>query len=230
MSDKPRLTDILRFGNRPPKPRLNTALITSYQGFALLVGLCFVAVLVWPETAPWGLVVFIRGPFLLQATAFLLGILGLQVGEGEYGYGACSPERRVARLAGLVTLGLALALPFLVIQRVEGGLSWSRLALTLGFLLAYGLAWTLAGYAAKTVVKPDGVRFLTKYGLFLLMAFLPTLPNPFLILDALWHGKAVGLWGLALYAGVDIFTSGAWIWTRRRCWRKSGPGFGSATG
>ncbi|MFH1609678.1 MAG: hypothetical protein ABID40_03525 [Candidatus Bipolaricaulota bacterium] len=195
--------------------RFSQDLLNPYHAFAILSGTAFAATLLWPESAPEALSALMRGPFFPQAVAFLVGFLGLQVGEAEHGYGPYSPGGRVARLVGLVALGLGLILPFLLIHRVEAGLPWTRFAQILGFLAVYGLFWALAGHAAAATVHWDGLRFAIKYGSLLAVAFLPVLLglplSPFPTVSGLWAGTITGWWGLLLYGTLDAGAVGAWL-------------------
>ncbi len=200
--------------------RFSQDLVNPYHAFAILSGTAFAVTLLWPESAPEAL----SAPFFPHAVAFLIGFLGLQVGEAEHGYGPYSPGGRVARLVGLVALGLALILPFLLIHRVEAGLPWVRFAQILGFLAVYGLFWALAGYAAAATVHWDGLRFAIKYGSLLAVAFLPVLlglpVSPFPTVSGLWAGASTGWWGLLLYGMMDAGAVGAWLLTQTRSSRR----------
>jgi hypothetical protein len=200
--------------------RLSEGLVTPYHGFAILVGSAFAAAVLWPESAPPTFGPLVRGPFLHQAMAFLIGILGLQIGEAERGFGPHRPLGRACRLAALVGFGLVLVSPFLLIHRVETALAWPRFAALVGFQFAFGLSWSLAGYALATVVHSDGLRFIVKYGCLLALVVLPALAglpvSPIPVVGVLWAGEAAGLWGLAAYGGLSVGALGAWIWMSRR--------------
>jgi len=205
--------------------RFSPDLLTPYHGFAVLVGVAFATTMLWPDSAPEAFAALRRGPFLPQTVAFLLGFLGLQIGGAEHGDGLPSSGRRLARLVGLVALGVGLVLPFLLIHRVEAGLPWARFVLVVGFLTAYGLFWALAGYGAANAIHSDGLRFAVKYGSMLAVAFLPLLRglpvSPFLTVSGLWTGAIAGWWGLLLYGAADAGAVGAWLlWTHKRSSRR----------
>lgn len=199
--------------------RFSHGLLGPYHAFAILSGTAFATVLLWPQSAPVALAATMRGPFLPCVVALLIGFLGLQIGEAERGYGLYRPGWRVLRLAGLVGFGLLLVLPFLLVHRVEAGLSWPRFSLVLGFVALHGLFWGLAGHAAAAVVHWDGLRFVLKYGGLLAVAFLPALRglpvSPFSIVSGLWAGTSAGWWGLLLYGALDAGAVGAWLLTTR---------------
>ncbi|MCX7750399.1 MAG: hypothetical protein N2320_02385 [Candidatus Bipolaricaulota bacterium] len=196
--------------------RLPEALLTPYHGFAILSGAALVASLLWPEAEPTAaLSAFMRGPFFLHAVAFLLGILALQVGEAEVGYGAYPPLRRAARLGGQPALGLGIVLPFLLLHRAEAALPWPEWGRAVGFLLLYGLLWSVVGYGTGVVVHWPGLRFAVKYGIYLAAVLPPASPlSPFPALGGLWEGLTG--WRFVLYGAVDLGVLGAWTWTRRR--------------
>ena len=200
--------------------RLSEDLVGPYHAFAILTGASFAAAVLWPETAPAALDTLMRGPFLAHAVAFLIGFLGLQIGEAERGYGAYRVVGRAGRLTGLVAFALCLVLPFLFVHRVETGLPWTGFSAILALLLAYGLFWALVGHGLAVVVHCDGLRFVLKYGSLLAIAFVPLLAqhpvSPFPALDGLWSGTAAGWWGLALYGALDAGILGAWAWATRR--------------
>lgn len=195
--------------------RLRAELITPYHGFAILCGVAFASSLLWPEGEPTAaLGAFMRGPFFPQAVAFLLGILALQVGEVERGYGAYPPLRRVGRLAGYVGLGLALVVPFLLLHRVEAVLPWPAVGGAVGFLLPYGVFWSIVGYGVAGAVHFPGFRFALKYGSYLAGFFLPRSPlSPAGYLFE--QGGAAG-WGALVYGALSLGTLAVWIWTARR--------------
>lgn len=216
------------------KVRFSEGLVNAFHAFAILSGIAFVTTLLWPESPRGEVLAFIRQRFFPQAVAFFLGFLALQIGEAEFGYGAVPVGRRVRRLAGLVTLGLGLVLPFLLIHRVEAGLPWPPFLAILAFLVLYGLFWSLAGHAAAAAIQSDGLRFIARYGTLLVLNFLPGefgIPiSPFFVLGALWEGTSPGLWGLALYGGADAGALGWWIWkSQRRSSRRCGGGGERAT-
>lgn len=198
--------------------RLVGELLTPYHGFAILSGVAFAASLLWPEGEPTAaLGAFMRGPFFLQAVAFLLGILALQVGEAEGGYGAYPPLRRAGRLVAHGGLGLLLVLPFLLLHRVEVGLPWAALGGAVGFLLLYAAFWAVVGYGVAVAVHWPGLRFALKYGSYAAATLLPGSPlAPFPGLAAL-GGEGVP-WGLLLYGALALGALGAWcgIWKARR--------------
>lgn len=198
--------------------RLSEDLVNPYQAFAILGATAFAAALLSPGAAAGTLGGFVQGPLLPHAVGVLVGILGLQIGEAERGYGPCRPLRRAARLGGLVGFGLVLVLPFLLVHRVETGLGWLRFGGLLGFWWAYGLFWALAGHGAAAVVHWDGLRFVLKYGTLVVAILLPAgLPvSPIATVGGLWTGTGGGWWGVALYGGLDIGAIGAWAWIRRR--------------
>jgi len=199
---------------------LSENLVNPFHGFAILVGVAFAAAVLWPESASAAFVALMRGPFVHHAVALLVGVLGLQIGEAERGYGAYLGLRRARRLAGLVGFGLALALPFLLIHRVETGLPWPRFAAIFGFLFAYGLFWAMVGYGLTVAVHSDGLRFVLKYACLLVAAILPAsagLPlSPFPAVEGMWAGVAMGWGGLVLYGALDLGALGVWRWANKR--------------
>lgn len=199
---------------------LSENLVNPYHAFAILVGVAFAAAVLWPESAPAAFVALMRGPFLHHAVALFVGFLGLQIGEAEHGYGTYLWLWRARRLAGLVGFGLVLALPFLLVHRVETGLPWPRFAAMFGFLFAYGLLWALVGYGLAATVNWDGLRFVLKYAILLLIAILPSLAglplSPFPTVEGIWAGTKVGWGGFILYGALDLSALGAWRWASKR--------------
>lgn len=196
--------------------RLPEGLLTPYHGFAILCGAALAASLLWPEGEPTvSFGGFMRGPFFLHAVAFLLGILALQVGEAERGYGSYPPGARFLRLAGHGVLGLGLVLPFLLLHRVEVALPWGLLGGAVGFLLLYGVFWAGVGYGMAAAVHWPGLRFALKYGSYLVAVLPPGSPlSPFPWLAALWEGR-VG-WGVLVYGALAVGALGAWAWMRKQ--------------
>ncbi len=199
---------------------LSENLVNPYHAFTILVGTAFATAILWPESAPATLATLMRGPFLFHAVAFLIGFLGLQIGEAEHGYGTYRWLWRTLRLAGLVGFGLSLVLPFLLVHRVETGLPWPQFAAMFGFLFAYGLFWALVGYGLAAVVHWDGLRFTLKYGSLLMVAILPALAglplSPFPTVEGMWAGATVGWGGILLYGALDLGALGAWRWASKR--------------
>ncbi|GEM_PF-1038280 len=214
------------------RARVPTSLVNGLVAFVIFAGLGFVSVVLGAEAAAPGVMGYIRGPLLSQLVTFLLGILALQVGDAEHGYGALGLRQRGVRLVSLVGLALALVFPFLFVQWVEGGAPVLAGLGVLAFLLAYGGVWALAGYGAAAAFQGEGLRFVVKYGLYVAVVFLPLVGVPMLCplvaVGALWEGEWSGLWGLALYGGVGILAGGA-LCIPRRCLRRSGGGSGSGT-
>jgi len=203
--------------------RLSENLVNPYHGFAILVGAAFIAAVLWPEGGAAALAALMRGPFLYHTVALLVGFLGLQIGEAERGYGVQVGLRRGLRLAGLVGIGLALVLPFLLIHRVETGLPWPGFAAMVGFLVLYGLFWALVGYGLGAVVPWEGLRFALKYGGLLVVTLVPALGglpvSPFPTVEGIWRGSVAGWGGLILYGGLDLGALGVWQWASKRSWR-----------
>ncbi|GAB4304950.1 MAG: hypothetical protein Kow0097_02640 [Candidatus Bipolaricaulota bacterium] len=199
--------------------RFAEGLVTPYHAFAILSGAAFAVALLWPGSAPDAFTAVVRGPFLPQAVAFLLGFLALQIGEEERGYGSYPLWRQVGRLVGLVAFGLALVLPFLLIHRVELGLPVIPFGGILLFLCVYGVFWALAGHGVGAAVHSDGLRFALKYGTLLLVVFLPGLAglpvSPLVAVGGLWAGARVGWWGIVLYGALDLGAVGAWLWAEK---------------
>ncbi len=192
-------------------PALPPPLVTPFHGFAILSGAALPVSLLWPEPT-------VGRTLFLQVLVFLQGILSLQIGEVERGYGGFRPHARLLRLFFFTATALALALPFLLVHRVETGSDWPAFSLSLLFLLAHGFVWTSAGYGLPAVVRSEGLRFVVKYGGLVLANVLPLFFAPFVsglwVLPALWEGRGAAA-GLALYLGLSG-VSIPWIWRGRR--------------
>lgn len=191
-------------------PRLPEVLVTPFHGFAILCGGALVASLLWPDPQ-------IGRPLFLQALVFFQGILSLQVGDVEWGYGPVTAPKRLWRLFFFSLLALALVGPFLLVHRAETGASWFWFALSLLFLAAHGFVWSLVGHGLARVIRSDGLRFMAKYGGLVLAEFLPVvfgLPvSGFTTLVALWEGQKGGWPGLILCLGLG--SGGAlWWWSK----------------
>ncbi len=180
-------------------PLFPEALITPYHGFAILSGGALLVSLLWPDSQ------FGRSLFL-QALVLLQGILSLQVGEAEHGFGPQPMGERLLRLLLWDLWALGLASPFLLVHRAETAASWPAVALSLGFLFVHGFVWSLVGYLLPRVVRSDGLRFFAKYGGLALAEFLPLgfgLPGSGLtVLLAFWEGHSGGWPGAGLYLGL----------------------------
>lgn len=192
-------------------PRLPEALITPYHGFVILAAGGLLVALLWPDLQ-------IRRVLFLQILAFLQGILAVQVGEAEQGYGPVPPRARLARLLAFHLLALALALPLLLVYRAETGVAWSAFLLALLFLGAHGFVWMAVGHALARGVRSDGLRFVLKYGGFLAALVAPVglgwPVSALTVLPDLWEGKGQAWPGLFLYLGLSGVS--ALCWMRRR--------------
>ena len=180
-------------------PKLPEALITPFQGFLILAGSGLVAALLWPDFS-------IRRVLFLHILTFLQGILALQVGEVEQGYGPVPAPRRLGRLALFNAWALLLMMPLLLVYRAETGAPWTAFLLALPFLYAHGLVWMRVGHGLAGLVRSDGLRFVLKYGGFLLVLFLPVVlawpVSALTVLPALWEGRPSGWPGFLLYLGL----------------------------
>lgn len=189
-------------------PKLPEALLTPFQGFLILAGSGLVAALLWPDF-------MVRRALFLQILVFLQGVLALQVGEAERGYGPVPAKLRLLRLAFFNALAVFLVLPLLLVYRAETGASWSAFLLSFLFLCAHGLVWMGVGHGLAGLVRSDGLRFVLKYGGFLLALFLPVAlawpVSALTVLPALWQGGPSGWPGLFLYLGVSGVTLGCWM-------------------
>ncbi|MBC7221788.1 hypothetical protein H5T56_02205 [Candidatus Bipolaricaulota bacterium] len=181
-------------------PKLPEALITPFQGFGILSGGALLAALLWPDFT-------IRRVLFLQILAFLQGVLAIQVGEAEQGYGPLPAVARFARLLFFDALSVLIVLPFLLVYLVETGTTWPSFLLSLLFLYAHGFVWMGAGHGLAGRIRSDGVRFVLKYGGLLLALFGPVVlawpVSALIALPALWQGEGEGLWGLLLYLGLS---------------------------
>jgi len=198
-------------------PVLPAALVTPFHGFAILCGAGLLAALLWPDP-------LVSRVLFLHILVFLQGILSLQIGEAEYGYGPLSLRARLGRLLFFSFLGLALALPFLLVYRAETAASWPSFFASLAFLFAHGFGWTLVGYALAVVVRWEGLRFLAKYGGFLVVSLIPVVfgwpASGLTVLPALWERREMGWLGLALYLGLSG-VGVIWWWRKpKRSWAK----------
>jgi hypothetical protein len=195
-------------------------LLTSFHALTILAGLAFFISVLPLGQAPG---VWYDGPFLLYVVAFLLGVLGLQVGDAErsaWWTERLPPGRQAGRLLWLVGLGVALDFPFLTAYRAWVGANWWGWGLALLFLVAFGFLWSLVGFAAAGRIQSEGLRFFAKYGGLVVASFVPlafALPiSPFSALGSLWEGRGMaGPIGLVLYATVDLLALGWWIWRGR---------------
>jgi len=189
-------------------PRLPENLVTPYQGFLILGTGGLLAALLWPDLQT-------RRTLFLQILAVLQGILALQVGEAEHGYGPVPPRLRLARLAFFNLLAVFLALPLVLVYRVETGASWSGFLLATLFFGAHGFVWMGVGHGLAGLVRSDGVRFVLKYGGFILALlgplFLAWPASALTILPALWAGKAEGWPGFFGYLGLSGVSLGLWL-------------------
>lgn len=192
-------------------PALPPPLVTPFHGFAILSGAGLLVSLLWPEPA-------LGRTLFLQILVFLQGILSLQIGEAERGYGVFPPCARLLRPFFFTSAALALSLPFLLVHRVETGADWPAFFLSLLFLLAHGFVWTSVGYGLPGVVRSEGLRFFVKYGGLVLASVLPVFFAPCVsglwALPALWEGRGAGA-GLALYLGLSGVST-VWLWRRRK--------------
>lgn len=190
-------------------PKLPEGLVTPFQGFLILAGSGLLVALLWPDLA-------IRRLLFLQILVFLQGILALQVGEAEHGYGPFPPRLRLLRLAILNTFAVLLAIPLLAVYRGETGAPWSAFLLSLLFLAARGLVWMEVGHGLASLVRSDGLRFVLKYGGYLLALFVPVAlawpVSALFVLPAIWEGKDGGWPGLLLYLGLSGVSVGCWMW------------------
>lgn len=191
-------------------PRLPEGLVTPFQGFVILACTALLAALLWPDFS-------VRRVLFLQTLVVLQGIIAIQVGEAEHGYGPIPLFTRLARLLFFDALGVFLVLPLLLVYLGETRASWPAFLLSVLFLFGHGFLWMEAGYGLAGLIRSDGVRFVAKYGGFLLFTFAPlALAWPIsalLILPSLWYGEPAGWRGLLLYlglSGVSLF----W-WMRR---------------
>lgn len=189
-------------------PKLPEALVTPFQGFLILASGGLLAALLWPD-------LHIRRLLFLQILAFLQGVLALQVGEAERGYGPFPRRARLRRLSLFNALALLLALPLLLVYRAETGTSWPGLLLAALFLKAHGFVWMGAGYALAGWVRSDGLRFVLKYGGFLLALFAPVAlawpVSALALLPALWEGSGRAWPGLLLYLGLSGVSLVCWM-------------------
>jgi hypothetical protein len=189
-------------------PRLPENLVTPYQGFLILGTGGLLAALLWPDLQT-------RRTLFLQILAFLQGILAIQVGEAEHGYGPIQPRLRLARLAFFNFLALFLALPLVFVYRAETGAPWSGFLLATLFLSAHGFVWMGVGHGLAGLVRSDGVRFVVKYGGFILALFGPLFlawpVSAFNVLPALWEGKTGGWPGFFMYLGLSGVSLGLWM-------------------
>lgn len=193
-------------------PAIPAALVTPFHGFALLSGAGLVASLLWPDPAA-------SRSLFLWILVVLQGILSVQVGEAEHGYGPTAPAQRLWRLFFFTGLALGLATPFLLIHRTETGASWPSFLLSLLFLFAHGFLWTMVGHKLAAVIRSDGLRFLAKYGGLGLVTVVPVvfgIPLSGLnVLPALWENGTGGWPGLAIYLGLDG-VGALWWWKGRK--------------
>lgn len=189
-------------------PKLPEGLVTPFQGFLILAGGGLVSALLWPDLE-------IRRVLFLQILAFLQGILALQVGEAEQGYGPLPPSQRLLRLMFFNILGVLLALPFLFVYRAETGASWTAFLLALLYLWAHGFVWMGVGHGLAGRVRSDGLRFVLKYGGFLVALFAPVVlawpVSALTVLPALWEGEAQAWPGLGIYLGLSGVSLGCWM-------------------
>ncbi|MCS7240559.1 MAG: hypothetical protein NZ651_04870 [Candidatus Bipolaricaulota bacterium] len=193
-------------------PLLPPALVTPFHGFAILSGGALLASLLWPDPS-------VGRALFLQALVLLQGILALQIGEAEYGYGPVAPLARLFRLFFFSSLAVLLVIPYLLVHRAETASTWVGFLSSLLFLLAHGFVWAGIGHALPRVVRSDGLRFLVKYGGLILVTVVPVffaLPvSGIFVLPALWEGRSDGWPGLALYLGLGGL-SASWWWRKQR--------------
>lgn len=194
-------------------PNLPEALITPYHGFAILTGGALVLSLLWPDPQ------FGRSLFP-QALVLLQGVLSLQVGEVEHGFGPLPAGQKLWRLLRFGLWALGLVGPFILIWRAETAVSWPALGLSLGFLSLHGFVWSLVGRWLPRVVRSDGLRFLAKYGGLTLAEFLPLglgVPGSGIATFlAFWEGRSVGWLGAGLYLGLGGLGTLWILWSERR--------------
>ena len=181
------------------EPLFHEALLTPYHAFVILNAGALVVSLLWPDPR------FGRSLFL-DALILLQGILSLQVGEAECGFGPRPPEKTLLRLLALGAMALVLVSPLVLVHRAETAATWPAVVLSLGFLLVHGFVWSLVGHGMPRVVRSEGLRFLAKYGGLALAEFLPLgfgLPGSGLAtLRAIWEGHSAGWSGAVLYLGL----------------------------
>jgi len=193
-------------------PALPSSLVTPFHGFAILCGAGLLAALLWPDP-------LVRRVLFLHVLVFLQGILSLQIGEAECGYGPLPLGARLWRLLFFSFLALALPLPFLLVYRAETAASWPSFLASLAFLFAHGFGWALVGYALAAVIRWEGLRFLAKYGGFFVASLVPVVfgwpITGLIVLPALWEGRGPGVLGLALYLSLSG-VGGIWWWKKPR--------------
>ncbi|MFO8034587.1 MAG: hypothetical protein R6U88_05435 [Candidatus Bipolaricaulota bacterium] len=224
-------------GRRIPEAFVPERLVGPIQRFVILTGLAFVAGTAVPATVgdyPGSLAATHGGRLFLYALALLLGVLGLQMGEqlGGLTYPRRPPPRRVAHLAGLGAMALALAGPFLVAYRAWTAAPWSNWGLAVAFLVVTLGCWVVIGAGLAAVIHLDERRFVAKYlvlGTVTLAPLSAPIPlSPLLALAEAWEGEAaraaVG-WGLpVLWAFLCL---GVMVWKARRTASSVAPGDGA---
>ncbi len=191
-------------------PKLPESLVTPFQGFALLSGAAFLAALLWPDFT-------VRQVLFLQILPLLQGVLAIQVGEAEQGYGPATAFARLVRLLFFDALSVFLVLPLLFVYFAETGTSWPAFLLSALFLCLHGFVWMGVGHGLARGIRSDGLRFVLKYGGLLLALFGPVAlawpVTAVVALPALWRGEAEGVWGVLFYLGLSG-VSLVW-WTKR---------------
>lgn len=193
-------------------PVLPPGLLTPFHGFVILSGGALLASLLWPDP-------LVGRSLFLQALVVLQGILALQIGEAEHGYGLVAPLARFLRLLFFSSLAVLLVTPYLLVYRAETAATWAGFSSSLLFLLGHGFVWEVVGHVLPRLVRSDGLRFLVKYGGLILVAIVPVfvgLPlSGISVLPALWQGRNDGWPGLALYLGLGGLST-LWWWRKPR--------------
>lgn len=181
-------------------PRLPEFLVTPVHGTTILAGVGLLASLLWPDP-------HIRRSLFLQVLVVLQGILAIQVGEGEHGYGPATPKIRLMRFLFFDALSLVLVLPLLLVHKAETGASWPAFLLALTFLALHNLVWICIGHGLARWIRFEALRFVLKYGGLLAVLFVPVFLacpiSALTTLPALWDGEALGKVGLLLYLGIS---------------------------
>ncbi len=212
------------FGRTPRERTIPEPLVGPFQRFIALVGIAFLASTVSPATVgsyPGSLEEAHGGRLLLYAVVFLVGLLGLHIGdEFALPYARRSWPREAAHLAGLGAVGLALAAPFLVAYRAWTAASWEGWALATAYIAFVLGCATVAGAGLTVVLKLDERRLVGKYvllGLIMLMPLLAPIPlSPLLAVADMWEGATMrAAPGYAIPAAAALLSLGVMLWKRR---------------
>ncbi len=205
------------FIGRPlPERVLPESLVPSFQRFFLLAGVLFAVGTLTPVSVgdySDSLEALHRGRLFLYALSPLFAALGLEVADRL-------AALRAGRLAGLMLLGWALVIPFVVAYARWTGAAWSNGALVLAYAGIVFVSCAMLGALLEAVIVLDERRFVTKY-LVLALIMAGPLPSPLTLsplvaVPEIWEGHLVAAaTGLVIPLATALLSLGVMGWKAR---------------